>query len=98
MGDLKKYIESDIESGISYMRAGLMNALSKVRNKEVEYLEFEKHIPFSLIKECCENTFGNVTVSQINSDTRFIDIPEYNITVACYVSSGQVIISYYKYD
>ena len=96
MKSFEKYIKLDIENGISYMKVGLMNALNQIYIGEEQYIELEKHIPFSLVLECCESALQTkLTITNINSDIRLIEDPEHYITVTVYINSGKVIINHY---
>ena len=51
---MNKYIKSDIENGISYLKAGIINALRNVYYGEETEIYLGKFIPISLILECCK--------------------------------------------
>lgn len=51
---MNKYIYSDIATGVTSMKIGITNALTAVKNGETKEIVFEKHIPVSLVLECCD--------------------------------------------
>lgn len=51
---MNKYIESDISDGIKSIKIGLMNAIGDVLRDEIDEIIFKKHIPVSLVLECCK--------------------------------------------
>lgn len=51
---MNKYIKTDIEQGLKYLKTGIMNALSDIENGEEETIVLGKNVPFSLVVECAE--------------------------------------------
>ena len=51
---MNKYIKTDIEQGLQYLKIGIMNAFSDIESGEVDEIEFGDYIPFSLIRQCAE--------------------------------------------
>lgn len=52
--NVTKYIKSDIESGLGYLKSAIMNSLAYIE-KGGEEIILGKHVPFSLVVECAEN-------------------------------------------
>lgn len=50
---MNNYIYSDVSDGITSIKVGLMNALKDIKDKKTKSIIFEKHIPMSLVMECC---------------------------------------------
>ena len=50
---MNKYIKTDIEQGLQYLKTGIMNALASIENGEKE-ITLGDYIPFSLIRQCAE--------------------------------------------
>lgn len=51
---MNKYIKTDIEQGIQYLKAGIMNALSDLKTGVEEEIRFEVPLPLQLIIKCAE--------------------------------------------
>ena len=51
---MNKYIESDIEQGLKYLKVGIMNALNDIESGKEKIIILGNHIPFSLVVECAE--------------------------------------------
>ena len=51
---MNKYIKTDIEQGIQYLKIGIMNALADLENGEEEIIRFNVPIPLQLIIKCAE--------------------------------------------
>lgn len=51
---MNKYINFDISEGITSIKVGLMNAIKSVFESQTKKIIFEKHIPVSLVLECCK--------------------------------------------
>ena len=51
---MNKYIKTDIEQGLQYLKTGIMNALSDIEQGEEEIIILGKFVPFSLVVECAE--------------------------------------------
>ncbi len=49
---MNKYIKTDIETGLSYLRLGIMNALSAIEEGEATEITLGHHVPFSLVVKC----------------------------------------------
>lgn len=52
---MNKYIKTDIEQGIQYLKIGIMNALSDLETGEEEIIRFNVPIPLQLIVKCAED-------------------------------------------
>ena len=52
---MNKYIKTDIEQGIQYLKVGIMNALSDLENGEKKEISFRFPIPLQLIIQCAED-------------------------------------------
>jgi hypothetical protein len=50
---MNKYIKTDIEQGVQYLKIGIMNALADIESGEKEII-LGDYIPFSLIVKCAE--------------------------------------------
>lgn len=51
---MNKYIKTDIEQGIKYLKIGIMNALSAIESGEVKEITLDASIALSLIIKCAE--------------------------------------------
>ena len=51
---MNKYIKTDIEQGLQYLKLGIMNALADIESGEVDEIELGDFIPFSLVRKCAE--------------------------------------------
>ena len=51
---MNKYIKTDIEQGLKYLKAGIMNALADIENGEEDEITLGNNVPFSLVVECAE--------------------------------------------
>jgi hypothetical protein len=51
---MNKYIKTDIEQGIQYLKVGIMNALSDLENGKEKEIRFGTPIPLQLIIHCAE--------------------------------------------
>lgn len=51
---MNKYIKTDIEQGLQYLKTGIMNAFSDIESGEVNEIELGDYIPFSLVRKCAE--------------------------------------------
>ena len=51
---MNKYIESDIEQGLKYLKCAIMNSLSAIEEGETDHIVLGEHVPFSLIVQCAE--------------------------------------------
>ena len=50
---MNKYIKTDIEQGLQYLKTAIMNALADIESGEEEIILGE-FIPFSLVVDCAE--------------------------------------------
>ena len=50
---MNKFIKSDIEQGLQYLKTGIMNALADIESGEKEII-LGDCVPFSLIVKCAE--------------------------------------------
>ena len=64
---MNKYIKTDIEQGLQYLKTGIMNALVALENGEEEDIILGSHVPFSLVVECAKNR-GWIADDYNNSD------------------------------
>lgn len=51
---MNKYIKTDIEQGIQYLKVGIMNALSDIESGKEKEIRFETSLPLQLIIQCAE--------------------------------------------
>ena len=51
---MNKYIKTDIEQGIQYLKTGIMNALADIESGEEKDIRFENPLPLYLIIRCAE--------------------------------------------
>lgn len=51
---MNKYIKTDIEQGIQYLKVGIMNALADLEEGKEKEIRFETPIPLQLIIHCAE--------------------------------------------
>ena len=51
---MNKYIKTDIEQGIQYLKVGIMNALADLESGKEKEIRFETSLPLQLIVECAE--------------------------------------------
>lgn len=51
---MNKYIKTDIEQGIQYLKVGIMNALADLEEGKEKEIRFENPIPLQLIIHCAE--------------------------------------------
>lgn len=51
---MNKYIKTDIEQGLQYLKIGIMNAFADIESGKVDEIYFGYYIPFSLIRKCSE--------------------------------------------
>ena len=51
---MNKYIKTDIEQGLQYLKIGIMNAFSEIESGNTNSIELGNFIPFSLIRKCAE--------------------------------------------
>ena len=50
---MNKFIKSDIEQGLQYLKTGIMNALADIESGEKEII-LGDYVPFSLVVKCAE--------------------------------------------
>lgn len=51
---MNKFIESDIKTGLQYLKVGIMNALSDIEKGECDNVILGDYVPFSLVVKCAE--------------------------------------------
>lgn len=51
---MNKYIKTDIEHGIQYLKVGIMNALADIESGKEKEIQFETDLPLQLIIKCAE--------------------------------------------
>ena len=49
---MNKYIKTDLEQGLKYLKAGIMNAMADIESGEEDDITLGRHVPFSLVVEC----------------------------------------------
>ena len=64
---MNKYIKTDIEQGLKYLKTGIMNALADIENGEQEIILGE-HVPFSLVVECAEERGWRPFTDELDND------------------------------
>lgn len=64
---MNKYIKTDIEQGLKYLKTGIMNALADVENGEQEVILGE-YVPFSLVVECAEERGWQPWTDELDND------------------------------
>ena len=52
---MNKYIKTDIEQGISFLRVAINNALADLEEGREKEIHFETSLPLQLIIQCAEN-------------------------------------------
>lgn len=51
---MNKYIKTDIEQGLKYLRTGIMNALADIESGNEKEIILGEFVPFSLVVECAK--------------------------------------------
>jgi hypothetical protein len=51
---MNKYIKSDIEQGIQYLKTGIMNALADIESGKEKEIVLGDYVPFSLVVHCAK--------------------------------------------
>ena len=51
---MNKYIKTDIEQGIQYLKTGIMNALADMESGKEKGIRFETDLPLRLIIKCAK--------------------------------------------
>ena len=51
---MNKYIKSDIEQGLQYLKIGIMNAFADIESGREKEIQFETDLPLQLIIKCAE--------------------------------------------
>ena len=51
---MNKYIKSDIEQGLQYLKVGIMNAFADIESGKEKEIQFETDLPLQLIIKCAE--------------------------------------------
>ena len=51
---MNKYIKSDIEQGLQYLKVGIMNAFADIESNREKEIQFETNLPLQLIIKCAE--------------------------------------------
>lgn len=51
---MNKYIKSDIEQGLQYLKIGIMNAFADIESGREKEIQFEIDLPLQLIIKCAE--------------------------------------------
>lgn len=51
---MNKFIKSDIEQGLQYLKTGIMNALADIESGREKEIQFETDLPLQLIIKCAE--------------------------------------------
>lgn len=93
---MNKYINSNITNGIKQIRIGILNAIHEVIRSNTNKIEFEEHIPYSLLLECLDELgLHNESQHFVDLESHFINLPN-NIVIEFNEDTGQTIIE--KYD
>ena len=64
---MNKFIKSDIEQGLQYLKTGIMNALADIESGEKEVI-FGEFIPFSLTVKCAEERGWSPWTDDLSED------------------------------
>ena len=51
---MNKYIKTDIEKGLQYLKIGIMNAFADIESGREKEIQFETDLPLQLIIKCAE--------------------------------------------
>ena len=51
---MNKYIKTDIEKGLQYLKIGIMNAFADIESGKEKEIRFETDLPLQLIIKCAE--------------------------------------------
>ncbi len=49
---MNKYIKTDIEQGLKYLKTGIMNALADIESGKEDEIILGDYVPFSLVVHC----------------------------------------------
>ena len=49
---MNKYIKTDIEQGLQYLKTGIMNALADIESGKEDEIILGDYVPFSLVVHC----------------------------------------------
>lgn len=58
---MDKYIKSDIEQGLTYLKIAIMNAISNIESGRKVRIVLGRHVPFSLVVQCAEERGWKIT-------------------------------------
>lgn len=51
---MNKFIKTDIEQGVQYLKTGIMNVLTDIENGEIDKINLDSAISLSFIIKCAE--------------------------------------------
>jgi hypothetical protein len=51
---MNKYIKTDIEQGLQYLKTGIMNALADIESGKEDEIILGDYVPFSLVIHCAK--------------------------------------------
>lgn len=51
---MNKFIKTDIEQGVQYLKTGIMNVLTDIENGEIDEIDLDSAISLSFIIKCAE--------------------------------------------
>ena len=64
---MHKYIKTDIEQGLKYLKVGIMNALANIESGEEKKITLNGAISLKLIFNCAKERGWNVSLVHCNS-------------------------------
>jgi hypothetical protein len=64
---MNKYIKTDIEQGLKYLKTGIMNALADIESGKEDEIILGDYVPFSLVVNCAKQR-GWITDEQQSDD------------------------------
>lgn len=91
---MDKHIKTDIENGISYLRVGIIGALTDVINGKESIIQFDAHIPYSIVSMSCCGILSNNLDIKLGIDEWNIRDDEHLITITGCWYSGKLIIKH----
>lgn len=83
---MNKYIKSDLEQSITYMKSAIMNALHNIESDEEVDIEMSKYLSPSLLRECLKSRDWNFYDEDeeftyyVNPDEKYLLIDNNNFT------------------
>lgn len=91
---MHEYIKTDVETGLSYLKIGIMNAIHSVYTGKSPVIEFDRDIPFGLVKACCEAELSPNLKITMYLDKWTIEDDGHFIIITGYWTTGKTIIAY----